>query len=57
MEKRVGVDRLSNECGSSARPSLPRKGPRSSLPFVTSRTVRVTQSDVGRLKMMTIKVG
>ena len=57
MEELSGVDRLSNECGSSARPTLPRKGPRSSLPFVTSRTVRVTQSNVGRLKMMTIKVG
>lgn len=56
MEGLSGVDKLSNECGSSARPSL-RKGPRSSLPFVTSRTVRVTQFDIGRLKMMTIKVG
>ena len=57
MEKLSGVNRLSNECGSPAWPTLPRKGPRSSLPFVTSRTVRVTQSDVGRLKMMTNKVG
>ena len=51
------LDGLLMECGSPARPSHPRKGPRSSLPFVTSRTVRVTQSDIGRLEMMTIKVG